>query len=392
MTLKSLEDNDKNLLQHFYWGHFDSGVLFIFLSLMIWEETENMLTLALAFSIPIVIDTVVDYFFSTLSDQHNRKKLMILGNFGSALALAFYGFAGNLYLLYGLIFIKSLFAKLYQSSLAPYIRENIREEDYMSFISQRNIKISLGASVGGFSLMIFYSFTQNLALVFLLSAFIELYSTFYLFKLKDEKVQQLKKKEDAVDLDWIRYITFIYTVESFAIAMIVNRILIYIHDFQGIAKENLGLVFFIVFGLSSFLAARIYPRFASLSLNKMWIFSFFVQAILLVSFTQIKQLSLLIALWFIYELAANISNIYTSHKINASLFTDIGKRLSRFRIMIALGSIFGQFILSSIWEYYGMNASFYFSAVLLLGLSLWIAVRKKMPNKRSFKISKAVKE
>lgn len=367
----------KDLLKHFYWGSFDSGVIFIFLSLMIWDDTENMVTVALAFSIPIVIDTVIDYFFSSFSDNQNRKKLFIIGNIGSAIALSFYGFAQNIYILYGLIFLKSLFAKLYQSSLDPYIRENIKEDLYKDFLSQRNIQMSVGASIGGFALMMLYGFLQNIALIFVVSGLIELYSTVYLFKLKDNKLQRRKEKEDAIDLEWIKYITFIYTVEGFGIALIVNRMLIYIHEFQGVSIENVGFVFFVVYGISSVMAARVYKRFSQISLKIMLIISFLSQAFLLAVFTQINQLIFIIIVWFIFELVANITDIYASDKINSSLFTDIGKRLSKFRIMIAVGSVLGQFVVSRIWDQFGMSMSFYFSSIILILLSFVILLKNE---------------
>lgn len=367
----------KDLLKHFYWGSFDSGVIFIFLSLMIWDDTENMVTVALAFSIPIVINTVIDYFFSTFSDNQNRKTLFIIGNIGSAIALSFYGFAQSIYILYGLIFLKSLFAKLYQSSLDPYIRENIKEELYMDFISQRNIQMSVGASIGGFSLMMLYGFTQNLSLIFVVSGLIELYSTIYLLKFKEKKVQRKKAKEDSIDLDWIRFITFIYTLEGFGVALIVNRMLIYIHEFQGVSIENVGFVFFVVYGVSSVMAARIYKRFNQVSLKIMLITSFLSQAFLLVVFTQINQLIFIIIVWFVFELLANITDIYASNKINSSLFTDIGKGLSKFRIMIAIGSILGQFVVSQIWDQLGMSMSFYFSSVILILLAFVVLLKSQ---------------
>ena len=378
----------KDLLKHFYWGSFDSGVIFIFLSLMIWDETENMLTVALAFSIPIVIDTVVDYFFSSYSDQKNRKKLFIIGNIGSAIALSFYGFASSIYILYGLIFVKSLFAKLYQTSIEPYIRENIEEISYMDFLSQRKIQTSLGASLGGFFLMVFYSISQSLPFIFVLSGMIELYSSVYLFKLKNQKVKSKKEKEDSSDLDWMRWIRLIYGVEAFGTALIVNRMLIYIHEFQGLATENIGFVFFIVYGLSSLLAARIYRNFRSISLKTMLISSFLMQAFLLMLFTQINPLFLIVIVWFLFELVANISNIYTNHKINRSLYTDIGKRLSTFRIWIAFASVVGQFIVSQIWDQFGMNRSFYFSAIILMLLAFFVSLKnKKYFNEKETKAS-----
>lgn len=366
------ENKHKNLLKHYFWGNFDSGVIFIFLSLMIWDETENMLTVALAFSIPIVIDTAIDYLFSIYSDQHNRKRLFIIGNIGSAIALSFYGYAQSVYILYFLIFLKSLFAKLYQSSIDPYIRENIREEFYMDFLSQRNIRISIGASIGGFALMVLYGFTLNLPLIFIASGLIELYSTLYLFNLDDEIIHREKEKEDLIDLNWIRNISVIYTIESFGTALIINRMLIYIHEFQGVAMENVGLIFFIVYGISNMIAAKVYKKFDKFTLNTLLITSFLFQAFLLIFFITFSSLNIVIIVWFIFELLANITNIYVSNQINSSLFTNIGRRLSKFRIMIAVGNILGQLIVSQIWDQFGMNMSFYFSGVVLIILSIFI--------------------
>lgn len=366
------ENKHKNLLKHYFWGNFDSGVIFIFLSLMIWDDTENMLTVALAFSIPIVIDTAIDYLFSIYSDQHNRKRLFIIGNIGSAIALSFYGYAQSIYILYFLIFLKSLFAKLYQSSIDPYIRENIREEFYMDFLSQRNIRISIGASIGGFALMVLYGFTLSLPLIFIVSGLIELYSTLYLFNLDDEIIHREKEKEDLIDLNWIRNISVIYTIESFGTALIINRMLIYIHEFQGVAMENVGLIFFIVYGISNMIAAKVYKKFDKFTLNTLLITSFLFQAFLLIFFITFSSLNIVIIVWFIFELLANITNIYVSNQINSSLFTNIGRRLSKFRIMIAVGNILGQLIVSQIWDQFGMNMSFYFSGVVLIILSIFI--------------------
>lgn len=73
-----IRDDYKNILRHYFWTNFDVGVIAIFLSLYIWDKTQNMITVAIAFIIPIVIDTVADYFFSGLSDKRNRVKLIIV--------------------------------------------------------------------------------------------------------------------------------------------------------------------------------------------------------------------------------------------------------------------------------------------------------------------------
>lgn len=365
----------KKLLKHFFWGSFDTGTIFIFLSLFIWNETENMITVAIAFSIPIVIDTVIDYFFSGLSDKTNRLKLIIIGNIGSSVFLSLYGFSSNLYILYGFIFLKSLFSKLYQSSLEPHIRENIEEDNYMEFISKRNIQISLGASIGGFILMFLYGFIQSIPLIFIISGLIELYSTVYFLKLSDSKIQKKKTKENLTDLNWVRYITLIYAIEAFAIALITNRMIIYIYEFQNIALQNIGIIFFIVYGISNIMASKMYKNFSKISLQTMFIVSFVLQAILLSVFTTINQIYIVIATWFIFELVSNITSIYSNDRINRSLYTDIGKRLSKLRISIALASILGQFIISEIWDQLGVNISFYFSSLILIILALIVLLK-----------------
>ncbi|MCM6878353.1 hypothetical protein, partial [Enterococcus faecium] len=94
-------------------------------------------------------------------------------------------------------------------------------------------------------------------------------------------------------------------------------------------------------------------------------------------FIQINQLFFIIIVWFIFELVANIADIYASDKINSSLFTEIGKRLSKFRIMIAIGNILGQFIVSRIWDQFGMSMSFYFSSIILILLSFVILLKNE---------------
>lgn len=109
----------------------------------------------------------------------------------------------------------------------------------------------------------------------------------------------------------------------------------------------------------------------------MLITSFLSQAFLLAVFTQINQLILIIIVWFIFKLVANITDIYASDKINSSLITDIGKRLSKFRIMIAVGSVLGQFVVSQIWDQLGMNMSFYFSSIILLLLAFVVLLKNQ---------------
>lgn len=231
--------------------------------------------------------------------------------------------------------------------------------------------------------MMLFAYTQNLALIFVVSGLIELYSTTYLLKLEDKQVERKKVEEDAVDLEWIRYITLIYTFESFGVALIVNRMLIYIHEVQGVIVENVGFVFFVVYGISSVVGAKLYKNFDQLSLKTMLIISFILQAVLLALFTQIDQLVLVIGVWFLFELVANITNIYASDKLNSSLFTAIGKRLSKFRVMIAIGGVLGQFVVSRIWDQLGMSMSFYFSSAVLVLLAVLILFKNKRVFERN---------
>ena len=370
-------DNHKDLLKHYYWGNFDTGVIFIFLSFYIWDKTQNMITVAIAFAIPIVINTIVDYFFSSLSDKNGRTKLIIIGNIGSAIFLGLYGISSTIYVLYVFIFLKSLFTKLYDSSLQPYVREIIEEDNYKDFISKRNIQVSVGASVGGFSLMFLYGYTDSIPLIFIVSGLIELYSTVYLFKLDESSAKMKKVIEDSVDLSWIKYITLIYTIEGFAMALIINRMIIYMYDFHKVGIQNVGLIFFIVYGISNVVASKLYKAFNKIALKDMFIISFISQAILLALFTTIKQIYIIVAIWFFYELVSSITSIYSMDRINRSLFTNIGRKLSRFRITITLGSVLGQIVISKIWDDLGVNISFYFSSIILVFLSLVILFMSK---------------
>lgn len=369
--------NYKNLLKHSFWGNFDTGVILIFLSFYIWDKTQNMITIAIAFIIPVIINTVIDYYFSHLSDKKERIRLLIVGNIGSSFFLGLYGVAQSIYILYIFIFFKSLFAKLYKCSLEPFKREAIKETEYKEFISKENIKISTGASMGGFSLMFIYMYTESIPLIFILSGLVELYSTIYLFELKNVKQKKRKEKEDIIDLSWITEITLIYTIEAFGIALIINRIMIYLYDVHQVGIEVVGLIFFVVYGISNIIAARIYDKFKKISLKNMFIVSFLFQAILLILFTFLQELMIIVGLWFVFELISNITMIYSRDRINRSIFTDIGKRLSRFRISIAVGSILGQLVIGQVWDKVGVNESFYFSGFTLIILSIFIMFRSK---------------
>lgn len=109
----------------------------------------------------------------------------------------------------------------------------------------------------------------------------------------------------------------------------------------------------------------------------MLVLSFASQGILLFLFTYLQELRVLVGLWFVFELISNVTMIYSADRINKSLFTDIGKRISRFRVTIAVGGILGQLVISQIWDRIGVNESFYFSSVVLILLSLLIAFRSK---------------
>ncbi len=333
--------NYRNLLRHSFWGNFDTGVIFLFLSLYIWDKTEDMITIAIAFIIPVLINTVIDYYFSHLSDRNDRIRYIIIGNIGSSVFLSLYGVADSIYLLYLFIFFKSLFAKLYISSLEPFQREVIEESKYKEFISQENIKISTGASIGGFALMFIYMYSGSIPLIFMISGLIELYSTVYLFRLENVKQKMRKKKEDRLDLNWIKEMTIIYTIKAFGTALLLNRIIIYLYDLHYVGIELIGLIFFIVYGISNIVAARIYDKFRKIPLKNMLVLSFVLQAILLLLFTHLQELVIIIDFWFMIELISNVSSIYSDDRINKSLFTDIGKRLSKFRVTIAIGGILG---------------------------------------------------
>ena len=372
------EKNRINLLKHFFWGNFDSGVIFIFISFLIWEETENMFAVAIAFMIPVLINTVIDYYFSDLSDRYGRLRFIIVGNIGSAVFLSMYGLASGVYMLYLFIFLKSLFAKLCNTSLSPFIRESIAEDDYKDFLAKLNIRGNVGASIGGFALMTLYGFSENIGLIFLVSGLVELLSTVYLVMLKDVKHQFKKQEEEEVDVRWLREISIIYAVEAFGIALIVNRIVIFLHEYHSIELQYIGIVFFIAYGLSDIVAANIYRWFEKIQIKSMLILSFILQAIVLVLIATVNQLYFIIFALFVYELIDNVTEIYTSDKVNKSLYTNIGKRLSSVRVTIAIGTILGQLVVGQIWDKVGFIETFYFSSAVLVVLALAIRSQKSL--------------
>ena len=367
--------NHRNLLYHTFFGNFDTGVIFIFLSFFIWDETETMFAIAIAFMIPIVINTVIDYFFSSLSDSGDRIKLIVIGNIGSAVFLGLYGLSTNMFMLYGFIFLKSLFAKLYNTSLSPFIRESIHEKDFKSLIAKLNVQGSIGASIGGFTLMLIYVYTKNLPLIFFISGAIELFSTIFLVRLNPVRHELKKETEDETDIKWLRNITMIYTVEAFGVALIVNRIILFLHDTHAVNIEYVGIIFFVAYGLSNIVAAQIYRWFAKVDISYMLAFSFVVQGITLVLFSIVNNLIFIIVALFIYELVDNVTLIYTSDRINKSLFTNIGKRLSKLRVIIALGSIAGQLVVGQIWDRIGVNETFHFTSAILIVLAVIVIAR-----------------
>jgi len=376
----------KKLLSHCFLGSFDQGVMLIFLSFYIWGETDRMGAIAIAFIIPVIVNTVVDFIFSNWSDRGNRILFMIIGNIGSALFLACYGLMDNLSLLYIFIFLKSFFSRIYLTSLQPFRRETIPEGEFRSFIARENYLFSLGASIGGFALIYFYRLTENLTWVFMVAGAIELLSTVPLFLLKKPSVPLRKSKEEEPDRQVLKSFTWIYSMEAFAIALLVNRFIIFLKDVHHYPLDMVGIVFFVVYGVSNLLAARIYHWFQKIPLKRMLILSFFMQALFLVLMMYLKNIRSLITLWFLFELLSGVVQIYSEDHMYKSLFSRIGRRLSFFRISVALATIAGQWLVSRIWDFYGMKYSFFVSAGVLLVLALGVIPRLKL-SARSKKVS-----
>ena len=361
---------------HFFLGDFDQGVIFIFLSFLIWNKAGSMLTVALAFMIPAVVNTVIDYFFSSLSDKGNRVALIIIGNVGSAIFLSCYGLFESIYILYILIFFKSVFAKIYGTSLFPYLREVIPEDEYKEFNANVNMFGTIGASIGGFTLVYLYIFTNNIPLVFVVSGLVELLSTVFLFVLKNTKQKLRKEVESHIDISKLRIFTFIYSVEAFGIALIINRFVIFLSDAHKLKLQEVGLVFFVVYGISNLIATNIYQFFKSFTIKSMLVINFVLQAGLVIAMMNVNNLIIIIGLWFFFELVSNITEIYADDHINKSLFTNIGKSLSKIRIFISVSGILGQLLIGTVWDVFGIGMSFYFTGSVLLVLAIVIIFLK----------------
>ncbi|MBB6481992.1 MFS transporter [Spirochaeta isovalerica] len=382
----SIETNKtiSSLHRHVFLGNFDQGVIFIFLSFLVWNKTESMLTVALAFIIPAIVNTVIDYYFSSLSDKVHRVKLIIIGNIGSAIFLSCYGVFDSIYILYIFIFFKSLFAKIYQTSLTPYYREVIPEDNYKSFIAKINMYGTIGASIGGFTLIYLYIFTHNIPLIFIVSGLIELISTVFLFSLKNVKQKLKRDTESQIDITNLKKYTFIYSLEAFGIALIINRFVIFLNDAHNLKIQDVGVVFFIVYGVSNLIAVKVYKLFSSFAVKNMLITNFLIQAILLIAMMNINNLIVIITLWFTFELISNITTIYTDDHINKSLFTNIGKSLSKFRIFISISGILGQILIGAVWDIWGIGISFYLSGSILFILAI-IIVFIKLHSETTFR-------
>lgn len=343
-----------------------------------------MLTVALAFIIPAIVNTVIDYYFSSLSDKVHRVKLIIIGNIGSAIFLSCYGVFDSIYILYIFIFFKSLFAKIYQTSLTPYYREVIPEDNYKSFIAKINMYGTIGASIGGFTLIYLYIFTHNIPLIFIVSGLIELISTVFLFSLKNVKQKLKRDTESQIDITNLKKYTFIYSLEAFGIALIINRFVIFLNDAHNLKIQDVGVVFFIVYGVSNLIAVKVYKLFSSFAVKNMLITNFLIQAILLIAMMNINNLIVIITLWFTFELISNITTIYTDDHINKSLFTNIGKSLSKFRIFISISGILGQILIGAVWDIWGIGISFYLSGSILFILAI-IIVFIKLHSETTFR-------
>ncbi len=356
---------DTYLLKHHFWGNFDTGVLNIYMAIFIWSLEKSPISIGIAFAIPIFIDILGDYYFSSISDQYSRKKLMIIGNIGSAFALMLLPLSDNINIIYLVLFFKYLFTKIYSSSLYPYEKEMVKS-NLRDYFGSKSIKVSTSASLGGFILMFLLGFGVNMQILISICGFVELMSTYYLFLLKKSTNKSIKVKKIENNNESIKFFTVFYSIEAFAFALFQSRLIIYFLEIKGLKPDMLGLIFFIVYALPSILGGKIQKKFSSIPLKRLLLTGTIGQVILLSLLPNINSIKILILLWFLATLIEQISYIYSRSYYLGEINSNIGVNLSKVRIISTVFLLMGQGATTFLWENFGLKSSFYLSSLVLL--------------------------
>lgn len=367
---------NKNLLNHYFWGNFDTGVLNIYMAIFIWSLEKNPISLGIAFAIPILIDIIGDYYFSWISDKYSRKKLMIIGNIGSAVALSILPISNNINIIYLVLFFKHLFNKIYTSSLYPYEKEMIKG-DLKEFFGKKSIRINTSASIGGFFLMFLLGFGVNMKLLIVICGFIELYSTYYLFHLEESNNISIKVENRENNSEAIKFFKVFYMIEALAFALFQSRLIIYFLEVKNLRPDMLGLVFFIVYALPSILGARIQKKFSNVPLKQLLLGGTTSQVILLLLFPSMTNIYLLMLLWFLASLIEEVTYIYSKSYFLDEINNNIGVSLSKVRIATTISLLIGQGLITFIWEKFSLEYSFYLSSLILIFNIVYIVLNKK---------------
>lgn len=372
----------KNLLNHYFWGNIDTGVLHIFMGLYLWSFDKNPISIAIAFAIPVVVNIMGDYVFSVMSDKKGRRRYMIVGNIGSALFLSSLGLSDNITYIYVFIFMKSVFSKLYQTSLEPYERLVMKGE-LQEFIAKKTVKISAGASIGGFLLMTLLGMGFTMERLIIICGVFELASTFYLLSLPDTDNREFKDIEGN-NTESLKFFGIYYGIYALALAIFDTRLLLYFINDRNMDPSIIGLIFFIVYGLPNIFSGRIYKYFRNMDLKRMLLSSTLLQAGLLLLIPFLDSINLLISLWFIISVFESVTHIYSNHHYKSGIYSDIGKNMSKIRIISTVGLLIGQGLISLVWKEVSLESTFYLSA-FLLSMNIVYVIRngKKVEGKES---------
>lgn len=373
MQLQFQSNKNKMMERHIFVSNFDSGILAIFLPLLSWSISKNMLLLALMYVIPYFIDTVVDHKFSVIADKVDRKKLMIIGNVVSGFSICCIGMFDSTIAILIFITIESIFSKLYTVAMDAVIRSTVPKEKYLDYNSSLNLVSTYGASFGGQLFMILFVVTASFQVIFILAGVVEIFSTVYLFGL-DSSINKDQDRRNLSNQGMLK--SFMHTIKFpemkilllfyIGYAMFSSRMMLFSYDYYNVATEHMGAIFFVVYAISTFAFHKVKGKIQSYRLEYFIPISLLIVGSLTFVVIFVTNIYLFIILWFAIEFFVLSINMIIDEVYNARGDSNLGLHSFGYRIAITIGIIAGTLITSYIVDYISFTGSFIFSTVMVM--------------------------
>jgi len=377
----------QKLHRHFFVSNFDTGILMIFIPLQTWAISNKMLSIAYVFVIPYFIDIVLDYWFSKINDRLNRKYLMILGNIMSGIVLCFYGLSKSVPILILLVTLKSIFSKLYTTSMDAAIRSINSKEEYFDFIAKNNLMANYGAAVGGQLFMTSFFIFKSYAHVFFAAGIIEICSTFFLFSLDHRMNRDQDSKQKILLVANIKnaitsFPIIISILFSAALAMFQNRMLIFTYKIYNIDIIFVGAILFIVYAVSAIVFYRIRKFVKKIRPLVTIMITSIIMIISNITIMLISDVYVFVLNWFIINLVLTISLTTLDDWYNKKTSVNLATNTSMMRICRVIATILGTFIFSTIIDQGYFRQSFmitvfvFFITVVTCFILLWVQKKR----------------